>query len=199
MDISLNSSLPYSSISLSNSNLSSSCSNLACDKSTFPYKHIRVTKNISGFVVNMHDPTNFDIDLDLTPALKTKYENVITSTYTFHDFTTPLITTNDILGITNVSTGTAYRCRLRGISINKNANHGHSSEIYNLVKNLIDKNDCWITCSISDIDIYRRILVDITFIIDDTMIDLKDFILAFAKTEAQPSYYPYVPTKYYVQ
>lgn len=197
MDQYFSPSLPLPSFPSSIPSSSGFIPNINKTTNIFPYQHIRSIKNITGFIVNMHDPTNFDIDLNLSPLQKHKYQDVIFTTYKYFDFDHPLITLSSIDQIDNPLSGIAYRCRLRGIAINKSVNHGHNSQIYSLVKNLIDQSDGWVTCTISDIDIYRRILVDITFHINDQIIDLKDYILEYSQSQSFPPYYPYIPTKYH--
>src|SRR5436853_236486 len=48
------------------------------------YQRLKELRNVIGFVVNVHDATNFDIDLDM--AYHEKYQDVISNQYTYQDF-----------------------------------------------------------------------------------------------------------------
>src|SRR5690606_23335268 len=135
----------------------------------------------TGYIVNVHDTTNFDIDLSISDDIREKYESVISNQYTYRDINIfDMKITNKAWMIdkhyanaNNQSTngsdicnkiGIAYRCRLRGIGINQEnliKNMGRSKQICMEVRQLIDRTDGWIMCTLSDIDIYRRLLVDI--------------------------------------
>lgn len=157
------------------------------------YRRVKEVTNINGFVVNVHDATNLDIDLDLPPELKDKYQDVILNNYTYQDLQP------DVLGKPNIvpSIGTTYRCRLRGIGINQlsyQARNQKSNQMYVEVSRLIDRADGWIICTLSDVDIYRRLLVDITIHTCKGTIDLKEYLLSRMENEEmsnKPIYYPY--------
>ena len=60
-----------------------------------------------GFVVNIHDALNFDIDLCLEPEEQKKYNHVLSMDYTYSQSA-------------HVYNGKTHRCRLKGIGIKKN-------------------------------------------------------------------------------
>lgn len=70
------------------------------------YSHYAPIAGIIGYIVNLHDPLNYDIDLcGLDETLKQRYSSIIRNTYTYKDEDG------------QVQTGTTYRCRLKGIGI----------------------------------------------------------------------------------
>lgn len=160
------------------------------------YQRMREIKNITGFIVNVHDATNFDIDLDIPPNLHEKYQDVISNQYTYQDLGSDFLENPDLTRITTVTPkiGTTYRCRLRGVGINQLApcmNRWKSNQICVEVKQLIDRTDGWITCTLSDIDVYQRLLVDIVVNTCRGPINLRDFLLTKMIGDDTPLFYPY--------
>lgn len=168
------------------------------------YQRMPEIHNIIGFVVNVHDPTNFDIDFEISDELHEKYKYVISNKYTYQDINLPGINSNDISDINvmrnsleNNDTpkiGITYRCRLRGIGINQLTPHIHTWKRNQLcveIKQLIDRTDGWIICTLSDIDIYRRLLVDVIINTRNGSINLCDYLLTRMSREDNPIFSPY--------
>lgn len=179
---------------------------MQCKKSHHPKKYQRLTvvTNVKGFVVNIHDAANFDIDLDIPHHLLYNYSSVVYNKYTYQDLGSDLTSVsvnNDELNshnepleiLSRKKEGKAYRCRLRGIGINQNniSKNPTFNSLWSIrVKQLIDENNGWITCDITDIDIYDRLLVDIY--VDgygEKKLNLRDFLLE--KSKDQDIYYSY--------
>lgn len=160
------------------------------------YQHMKEIKNVMGFIVNIHDATNFDIDLDISSELNKQYKNVISNEYTYQDLddsyfkdpnSTKLIKLNPKNGIT-------YRCRLKGIGIhqlNSSLDIWKANQMCVEIKQLIDRTDGWIICNLSDIDVYQRMLVDIIINTSSGFINLKNYILTRMKEEEHPIFYSY--------
>ena len=143
-------------------------------------------QKLEGFVVNVHDSTNFDIDLN--PELK-ESTRVISNEYTYQDF--------DFIPKWNsespIKTGTSYRCRLRGVGINQSA-QSRSSRLHKTcisVRQLIDRSDGWVTCFMHNVDIYNRLLVDIIVNTSTGPVDVREFILSQDEMEHSPLFYRY--------
>ena len=184
----------------------------------FKYKKYREINNVIGFVVNVHNATNYDIDLILPQHIHDKYKTVVINKYSYNEV-------DDDLNIKNeVKYGSTYRCRLKGIGINydnhnlnltnntvkctedlkcteeldnsfkKDSQKSDNLSNYSLtidIKQLVDRTDGWVLCKISDIDVYKRLLVEI--IVPTTEdINLKSLILNKMKNYHKPLYYPYV-------
>jgi hypothetical protein len=176
-------------------------------------KHVKYHKmpeirNIDGFVVNVHDPINFDIDFKFTEnGIAHKYCHVISNIYTYKDLTSNFKLSSSCDSeadtsyaienlmnekIVGLETGIAYRCRLRGIAIQQHPSHKWRSNQLKLeIINLIDRTDGWITCNLSDIDVYKRLLVDITINTSNGAIDLCEYLLNRMKNEEFPIFIPY--------
>lgn len=160
--------------------------------STLNYRRLADVKNISGFVVNIHDAINFDIDLELPYPIRASYRTVIINNYIYHDYSCQDLI--DVVKTINDKVGLTYRCRLRGIGINK-ANVANRrwkmTQIAIAVKQLINRSDGWVVCTLADIDIYQRLLVDIYIHTITGTINLYDFILKKMIEEDEPIYYKY--------
>jgi hypothetical protein len=156
------------------------------------YQRFDEVDSIQGYVVNIFDSLNYDIDLDLPEYLQRRYSNVITNHYTYQDETG------------QVKSGTTYRCRLRGISVltkqyHQNTHRSHSN-YKNVPKSLvvaqrkaqidiirqIDRQNGYVSVVVTDVDIYRRLLIDLYDPI--TNLNLKELIL---QPEYSHVYQPY--------
>lgn len=158
---------------------------------TPPSKYITLKeiKNLQGFVVNVHDATNLDIDIQIPNEHITDYKCVVSNEYLYIDYEDYDIDCNN-----PVQTGIAYRCRLKGVGIDQNKCSNNSHKPIQLtieVKKLIDRNDGWVTCSISDVDIYSRLLVDIYIDYPGTQINLREFLLSQMDSCTPNIFYPY--------
>jgi len=159
------------------------------------YQRMREVRGVTGFIVNVHDATNFDIDLDIVPELHEQYCDVISNQYTYQDLGADFLENPDLnrLRVTP-EVGTTYRCRLKGVGINQLSSSEHtwkSNQMCVNVKQLIDRTDGWVTCTLSDIDVYQRLLVDIVIYTSNGPINLRDYLLLRMKDEDNPIFYPY--------
>jgi len=157
------------------------------------YQRISKIFNIKGFVVNIHDAANFDIDFNFNSELSTKYQNVITNQYIYQNYSMDLISDFKKIRIEPKSSIT-YRCRLRGIGINQknttNTINGNKL-MKKYVEQLINRVDGWIVCVLSDIDVYQRLLVDIIINVKSGPINLKEYILEKCSKDEYPLFYEY--------
>lgn len=165
------------------------------DEKVSRYQRLKEIKNINGFVVNIHDATNFDIDLDLPVELRDKYNDVISNEYFYQDLPSDFLENPNLANQQLIPCKSkTYRCRLKGIGINQLPNnyHIHKNNIISYeIKQLIDNNDGWVLCNLSDIDVYQRLLVDIIIPTNTENISLKDFLLNKMNYEDNPLFYPY--------
>ena len=160
------------------------------------YQRMKEIHNVIGFVVNIHDATNYDIDLDISPELHEKYRDVISNQYTYKDLGNNFITKPDFSKLNEIipEVGTTYRCRLRGVGINQLPQFEHiwrSNLMCVDVKQLIDRTDGWVFCTLSDIDVYQRLLVDIIIFTCNGPINLKEYLLSKMENEENPIFFHY--------
>lgn len=152
------------------------------------YTHHESTENIVGYIVNVHDAVNYDIDLLFDDALRKKYWNVITNNYVYME--------DDQVARDSIT----YRCRLKGIGINtpgsfdgkmnsptvkgktrasKKPRKFQSPALREATINMIrqfDRFNGWVICTVSDVDVYRRLLI--TIIDPISKRDLRDILFA---------------------
>jgi endonuclease YncB( thermonuclease family) len=110
-----------------------------------------------GFVVNLYDPLNWDIDLLIPKNQLENFKNVFTSKYTYAD--------ED--GVEKE--GVTYRCRIRGIIYEETSQSLRKMirrddvvyKVYVEMNQIIDRCNGWVACRIFGFDKYQRILVDI--------------------------------------
>lgn len=160
------------------------------------YQRMREVHDVIGFIVNVHDAINFDIDLEISPELHEKYGDVVSNQYTYKDFDNDFLEDPNLNKTTEITPkiGTTYRCRLRGVGMNQLPHNLHtwkSNKMCVEVKQLIDRTDGWITCTLSDIDVYKRLLVDVVIHTCKGQINLRDYLLARMRDDDDPIFYPY--------
>ena len=121
------------------------------------YKKIECTGKFRGYITNIYDPANYDIDIQFDEDTKSKYQHVFKSLYTAIDLDdTPPISPKRL---------ESYRCRVKGVTIIR-PNYKNNKPIDYPMKNAttdINKKvflfNSWVDCDVSDIDFYNRILV----------------------------------------
>jgi len=119
----------------------------------------RTTSNakvVPGFVVNVHDAINFDIDLTLTTQQLHRFSRVIHNEYQYKEESG------------DCKVGRAFRCRLKGIQLSNSYAHRNKSRSQTMMskatktmKRMIDRSNGWIICVVSEVDVYNRLLVDL--------------------------------------
>ena len=109
-----------------------------------------VKETYMAYVVAIRDPLNLHLDIYWPPEIAERYSSALHYDYTF---------VSEELGKA-IYTRPAYSCHLRGIEINSTEPHNMKEAYIEVSKNII-KTGGWILVSISDIDIYRRILVNV--------------------------------------
>lgn len=132
-----------------------------------------------GFVVNVYDPLNYDIDIVM---ITEDYHNrVMHNEYAYksiHDGQ-----------LSNEHHSFSYRCRLNGIEINnKHYNKHQVKQTIMEIKKLIDREDGWVSCSIHGVDVFNRLLVDIY--LPSLGIDLCRYLLTRPSNQLYHKYYP---------
>lgn len=164
--------------------------NINPNKVTHRYHHVRELGYVKAFMVNVHDATNYDIDLILPSHLLTRYRTVLSNNYLYKEFNDLTINPETIDNLPN-RIGITYRCRLRGVGLNANLDRRINFQLATEIKQLTDRTDGWINCVLTDIDIYRRLLIDIYITVDQKIIDLKEFLLAKEDEKGIALFHPY--------
>lgn len=137
--------------------------------SPIKYTKHKPTENILGFLINLHDPVNMDIDLFLPDELKSRYHNVIMSSYTYYDtpstYSSSLSKDDD--HIPEIRNGVSYRCRWRDIAVTPGRYRSSKTQgqkfrrTYAELMRQFCKQNNFVSVTVSDVDIYQRLLVDI--------------------------------------
>lgn len=121
-------------------------------------------KSIRGFIVNVHDAINYDIDFDLPSEEHRNFSSIISNTYIYRtEYIIPDLTTEEDHP-QEESTGIVYRCRLRGVgmsSLDSPSNYRKGIVAFIEINRLIYRTNGWIYCNIYKGDIHHRLLVDI--------------------------------------
>lgn len=144
------------------------------------YHRYSPINGLLGFIVNVHDAVNYDIDFRFNKEQQHRYSDVINNVYFYRDLLEssasdnpqPQTESTDEQDSEGAETGEyssiAYRCRLRGVGIEghekgktrtKSQRHNANSKL--AVMRLIDRTGGWVICNVSDVDVYNRLLVDI--------------------------------------
>lgn len=158
------------------------------------YQRMEEVNDVKGFIVNVHGPTDFDIDFNLSDDLIKRYEDVIFRNYVYKDIDINYdFPSNNILSRSSEKEGKVYRCRLRRIGLHKKHKSfmWKSNQLLIEINHLIDRTDCWVRCNLLDIDVYRRLLIDIIIDTKNGPINLTDYLLNRMKSEEEPIFFEY--------
>ena len=115
---------------------------------------------LNGYVVNIFNPINYDIDIDVDDLILNQ-EKIVTNDYYYKEIDQQGNLSPEIKSKT-------YRCRLYGIE-NSNYDYKKITSYINHVKKMIDRVDGWVKCTIKGVDIFNRLLV---------MIQISDIIIS---------------------
>ena len=138
---------------------------------------------VTGYIVNIHDAVNFDIDLSH------KFNKVLPNKYSYYDLTYSQLTHLTKNVSIKPREGISYRCRLRGIKFNRKGGASQINLITKRVRQLINKSDGWVTCNLYGTDIYNRVLTDIIIFSENKFINLYNYLLDnFGETGIVESY-----------
>lgn len=129
---------------------------------------------VPGYVVNVYDLVNFDIDLgsSIPPDIGTP----IAKKYSYADYYDKFLCEGRPL-IQKV--GYATRCHLRGVSLEKSTSKKFlkaSTFVKFEIERLLNRNNT-VMCAVAGVDVYSRLLVDIYITIGDEIINLREFLL----------------------
>jgi len=111
------------------------------------------TKTYLAYVVAIRDPLNIHLDIYWPHHMRTRYKSALNYKYTF---------ISEELD-DSVYIRTTYCCHLKGVEIisKDNQDFANMKEAYILISKQILRAGGWILVSVSDIDIYKRVLVNI--------------------------------------
>lgn len=110
-----------------------------------------------GFVVNVKDPINFDIDFKLSPENRRKLTKAKTRNYMYDEYINYELSSEKSFGET-------YRCRIYDVRVNKKElSIIKKLNVFEKVRNHLDDCDGWVVCEIYGIDAFGRLLVDLFF------------------------------------
>lgn len=115
-------------------------------KKKFPYQRHEKIDNVDAYVVRIYNSINYDIDLQLSSAVMSKYKNLTTNIYKY----------TDDEGVSHQSM--TYRCRLEGVGI-RDQDRRSTFRDYLYIIQMINKHDGWVKCSVGDVDVYGRLLI----------------------------------------
>lgn len=113
----------------------------------------QVKETYLAYVVAIRDPLNLHLDIYWPPEMAERYSSAIRYDYTF---------VSEELSPT-VHVRPAYSCHLRGVEIIQSAPNDFSNmkEAYIFMSKRILRSGGWVIVSVSDIDVYRRVLVNV--------------------------------------
>lgn len=125
-------------------------------------------KYVKGFVINIYDVLNYDIDF-LFLKKPNFLDQVISNEYKYRNIMKNGELSNELKSI-------SYRCRLNGIEINSKYYNRKNIKMYTYeIKKLLNRSDLYINVEIKGIDIFNRLLINI--VVPGLNIDICEFLL----------------------
>lgn len=125
-----------------------------CMNPTLVYQKLPLVKELYlAYVVAVRDPLNFHLDIYWPEKIAKRYTSATKYDYTF---------VSEELG-PGVFKRQALSCHLRGVEIVQNDENDFTNmkEAYVIISKRILRAGGWVVVSVGDIDIYKRILLDI--------------------------------------
>jgi len=124
-----------------------------------PTQYIKMPKNKEIYlahVVAIKDPLNLHLDIYWSDEIQKKYiDSIINYEYTF---------ISEELNKFQKYTRYAYSCHLKGVEIcidKTNIDTNNMKEAYIYITRKIYESNGWVLVSITDIDVYKRLLVNV--------------------------------------
>ena len=111
---------------------------------------------VTGYVVNIYDALNYDIDFPYVDKTQHKVlSQAIQNVYCYKNIMKCGAMSNELQGC-------SYRCRLNGIEMNAKTYNRRQIKMYTHdIKQWVDRVDGWVHCWIRGVDIYQRLLIDL--------------------------------------
>lgn len=116
----------------------------------------------TGYVANVKNCVNMDIDLNLSPEQEERYQNCIINYYQYSMINPATLDEGPVMQ------GRTYRVRLKGIATASNKQLGKSSKVKNQMSLAVQAinhikmlTSGHFICVVSDIEVYNRILVEL--------------------------------------
>lgn len=107
-----------------------------------------------GYVVNIYDPLNYDIDLILDADQMDIIINAEKKIYKYDEYDEDF---NKIQ-----KEGSIYRCRISEIGVNRKKYPNLKKDPINYkIKTMIDNFDGWVICNVLGVDECKRVLIDL--------------------------------------
>lgn len=106
-----------------------------------------------AYVVAMRDPLNYHLDIYWPDQIAERYAGSTNYEYTFlSEELEPIVHTRK-----------AYSCHLKGVEIIQKEQNDFSNmkEAYVVMSKYITRSNGWVLVSVSDIDVYHRVLVNV--------------------------------------
>lgn len=106
-----------------------------------------------AYVIGIRDSLNLHLDIYWSLEMEARYSSALNYTYEF---------VSEELG-PNVQSRKAFSCHLRGVEIINSTpqEFQNTKEAYIYISSRINQSNGWVLVSVSDIDIYRRVLVNV--------------------------------------
>jgi hypothetical protein len=133
-----------------------------------------------GYIVNIHDPTTFNISLEISDNIMEKISKqwwthnnkIITSTYEYYDEPPQLSIKNNSAGegklaithIPLIQSKPVYRCRIRSVGVIRPMDVKMQKDFrktFGDIKRQVDLQNGWVLVKIYHPDKYKRLLVDL--------------------------------------
>lgn len=138
-----------------------------------------------GFLVTINKALTYEVDLSLTEEQIALLSDAYTSSYRYHDYPTDHLRNPDLTPFCELSAtlGTCYRCRLKGVNFTDNdLPIWKVNKITIFAKQLTDRGNGWVTCTVHRIDQYHRLIVDINVVTTEGELSVKDQLLQYTNT-----------------
>lgn len=138
---------------------------------------------VKGFLVSINKALTYEIDLELSEEQTTLLNLAHTTSYTYHNYPSHHLRKPDLTPISELPTseGRCYRCRLKGVNfVDPDIPIWKINKITIHAKQLTDRGNGWVNCTIHQIDQYHRLIVDITILTTTGELSLREQLVSYS-------------------
>ena len=143
---------------------------------------------VKGFLVSISKALTYEIDLSLSAEQATLLAGAHTSVYRYHNYPADHLRNPELTPLTQLpaTQGTCYRCRLKGVNF-----VDHDTPIWKInrmtifAKQLTDRGNGWVSCTIYSIDQYHRLITDISIVTTEGELSVKDQLVEYTSNNEE--------------
>ena len=138
---------------------------------------------VKGFLVTISKALTYEIDLSLNEEQTLALSGAYSSPYSYHDYPSDHLRHPDLTPLSELpaTQGVCLRCRLKGVNFSDpDIPIWKINRLTIRAKQLTDRGNGWVMCTVHRIDQYHRLIVDLKIITTEGELSVKDQLIQYA-------------------